>query len=44
LAKSTRWGESAAMAWIYVSAIVMLLLVLAVFAKVFKIGGSHYEE
>jgi len=44
LDKSTRWGESAAMAWIYVSTIIMLLLILAVVAKVFKIGGSHYEE
>ncbi len=44
LGKSTRWGESAAMAWIYVSTIVVILLVLAVFAKAFKIGGSHYED
>lgn len=44
LAKPDRWGESAAMAWIYVSTIILILLVLAVFARAFKIGGSHYEE
>jgi ABC-type sugar transport system permease subunit len=44
LGKPTRWGESAAMAWIYVSTVIILLLILAVFAKAFKIGGSHYEE
>jgi ABC-type sugar transport system permease subunit len=44
LGKSTRWGESAAMAWIYVSTIVVILLILAVIAKAFKIGGSHYED
>jgi len=44
LGKSNRWGESAAMAWIYVSTIILILLLFAVFAKVFKIGGSHYEN
>lgn len=44
LARSTQWGQSAAMAWIYVTTIIMLLLLLAVIAKAFKIGGSHYEE
>jgi ABC-type sugar transport system permease subunit len=44
LADPKRWGESAAMAWIYVSTIILLLLLLAVLAKAFKIGGSHYEE
>lgn len=44
LGNSERWGESAAMSWIYVSTIILILLVLAVFAKAFKIGGSHYEE
>lgn len=44
LGKPNRWGESAAMAWIYVSIIILILLVLAVFAKAFKIGGSHYEN
>jgi ABC-type sugar transport system permease subunit len=39
-----RWGESAAMAWIYVSAIILILLLLAVIAKGLKIGGSHYED
>ena len=43
LGDSSRWGESAAMAWIYVSTIILLLLILGVFAKVFKIGGTHYE-
>lgn len=40
----TRWGESAAMAWIYVSTIILILLLLFVLAKIFNIGGSHYEE
>lgn len=44
LGKSSRWGESAAMAWIYVSTIIFILLLLAVIAKAFKIGGSHYEN
>lgn len=44
LGKSSQWGQSAAMAWIYVSTIVLILLLLAVFAKAFKIGGSHYEN
>ena len=43
LGDPNRWGESAAMAWIYVSTILLILLLLAVFAKAFKIGGSHYE-
>jgi ABC-type sugar transport system permease subunit len=38
------WGVSSAMAWIYVSTIVAILALLAVFAKGFKIGGSHYED
>lgn len=44
LGNSQRWGESAAMAWIYVTTVLLLLLILAVFAKAFKIGGSHYEK
>lgn len=44
LAKTERWGESAALAWIYVVAIIAILLVLAIIAKAFKIGGSHYED
>ncbi len=44
LGNSNRWGESAAMAWIYVSTIILILLLLVVIAKVFKIGGSHYED
>lgn len=39
-----RWGESAAMAWIYVSTIILILLLLAVIAKGLKIGGSNYED
>ena len=38
------WGLSSAMAWIYVSTIIGILAILAVLAKTFKIGGSHYEE
>ena len=44
LGNADRWGESAAMAWIYVSTILLILLLLAVIAKAFKIGGSHYEH
>ena len=38
------WGLSSAMAWIYVSTIIAILALLAVLAKSFKIGGSHYED
>ena len=44
LGKSTQWGQSAAMAWIYVWTIVVILLVLALLAKILHIGGSHYED
>ena len=44
LNQSDKWGQSAALAWIYVSTIILILLVLAVLAKAFKIGGSHYES
>lgn len=44
LGKSSQWGQSAAMAWIYVTTIVFILLLLAVIAKALKIGGSHYEN
>ncbi len=37
------WGLSSAMAWVYVSTIIAILALLAVFAKALKIGGSHYE-
>lgn len=38
------WGLSSAMAWIYVGTIVMILVVLGLIAKGFKIGESHYEN
>ncbi|CDR31257.1 glycerol-3-phosphate transporter permease [Acholeplasma oculi] len=38
------WGLSSAMAWIYVLCIIGVLLVVFVLAKIFKIGGSHYEH
>lgn len=38
------WGQSAALAWIYVMAIIAILLILGILAKAFKIGGSHYEN
>lgn len=44
LGRSNRWGESAAMAWVYVSTVIFILLLLGVLAKAFKIGGSHYED
>lgn len=39
-----QWGLSAAMSWIYVLSVIMLLFVLFLVAKVFSIGESHYEE
>lgn len=44
LADAQRWGESAAMGWIYVSTIILILFLLAIIAALFKIGGSHYED
>ncbi len=38
------WGVSSAMAWIYVLFILGVLLIVFVIAKIFKIGGSHYEH
>jgi ABC-type sugar transport system permease subunit len=38
------WGLSSAMAWIYVGTVLVLLLILGGFAKIFKIGESHYEN
>lgn len=43
-AKADNWGYGAAMSWIYVGTIIVLLLILALIAKIFNIGGSHYEE
>jgi ABC-type sugar transport system permease subunit len=38
------WGVSSAMAWIYVLFILGVLLIIFAIAKIFKIGGSHYEH
>ena len=38
------WGLSSAMAWIYVLFILGTLLVVFLLAKIFKVGGSHYEH
>lgn len=38
------WGLSSAMAWIYVSTIIVILLILSIFARSMKIGESHYEN
>ena len=38
------WGLSSAMAWIYVATILVILIVLGLIAKGFKIGESHYEN
>jgi ABC-type sugar transport system permease subunit len=38
------WGLSSAMAWIYVAVIILILIVLGAFAKLLKIGESHYEN
>ena len=37
------WGLSSAMAWVYVGTIIVMLVILAIIAKILKIGGSHYE-
>ncbi len=37
-------GLSSAMAYTYVASILLLLLILAIFAKIFKFGESHYEK
>jgi ABC-type spermidine/putrescine transport system permease subunit I len=39
-----KWGLSSAMSWVYVGLIIVILLTLAIFAKIFKIGESHYER
>jgi ABC-type sugar transport system permease subunit len=38
------WGLSSAMAWIYVSTIIIILAIVWALAKMFKIGDSHYES
>ena len=38
------WGLSSAMAWLYVATIIIILAVIALLAKVLRIGGSHYEN
>jgi len=37
------WGLSSAMAWIYVGTIMLMLVMIVLLAKGFKIGESHYE-
>ncbi len=37
------WGLSSAMAWIYVGTVIFMLVCIALIAKGFKIGESHYE-
>jgi hypothetical protein len=32
------------MSWVYVGLIIVILLTLAIFAKIFKIGEAHYER
>lgn len=41
---SIEWGLSSAMAWVYVGTILVMLASLALLAKGFRIGGSHYED
>lgn len=38
------WGLSSAMSWVYVGLIVGILVLLAILAKIFKIGEAHYEK
>jgi len=38
------WGLSSAMAWIYVSTILVILAIVWALAKIFHIGESHYES
>lgn len=37
------WGLSSAMAWIYVGTVLLMLIIIILIAKGFKIGESHYE-
>lgn len=39
----TEWGLNAAMSWIYVAVVVVILGIIAIIAKVFKWGESHYD-
>lgn len=39
-----QWGVASAMSWVYVLSIISILIVIFSLAKVFKIGGSHYED
>src|SRR5690606_3917173 len=39
-----QWGLASAMAWIYVGVVLLLLVVIFILAKIFKIGDSHYEH
>jgi ABC-type sugar transport system permease subunit len=41
---SQKWGLASAMSWIYVASIALILLAIFLLAKIFKIGGSHYES
>ncbi len=38
------WGVASAMAWIYVGMNVIFLLIFGIFAKIFKMGESQYEN
>lgn len=38
------WGLSSAMSWMYVGSILVILLIIFLLAKIFGIGGSHYEN
>jgi ABC-type sugar transport system permease subunit len=39
-----QWGVSSAMSWMYVGSIIVILLIIFLLAKIFGIGGSHYEN
>lgn len=41
---SQQWGLSSAMSWMYVGSILVILLIIFLLAKIFGIGGSHYEN
>ncbi len=41
---SQAWGLSSAMSWMYVGSILVILLIIFLLAKIFGIGGSHYEN
>lgn len=41
--KTTEWGLNAAMSWLYVGAMLVILIIVVLIAKAFKWGESNYD-